>query len=179
MGYQRRTRERGGSLAEIRHGMEPRGRAEGSPVQEHQPSAEPLRLLGSGFTATPSCTSSRGGEGEPQGEGAALCRPQQGGDQPQGQVYPEESQRRDDPQGDAGRGPVSSMPEDEDEPEGTIPPPSRVPNQPVVSPPPPPPRVTREEKVNPGEKELHSVARSKVKPNPQVTLPPEGLRKIK
>ena len=61
------------------------------------------------FTATPSRTSSQGGEGEPQGEGAALCGSQQCGDQPQGQVHPEEGQGRDDPRGDTGRGLVSSV----------------------------------------------------------------------
>ena len=48
------------------HGQEPRGRAERSPVQEHQLPAEPLHLLGSRFAAIPSPTSSQGGEGDPK-----------------------------------------------------------------------------------------------------------------
>ena len=49
--------------------------------------------------------------------------------------------------------------------------PPKVPNWPVESPPSPPPSVTREGKVNPGEKELHSVACSKVKNEDQPTDP--------
>ena len=56
--------------------------------------------------------------------------------------------------------------------------PPKVPNRPVESPPPPPPRITREEKVNPGEKELHSVARSKVKTNPRTRSTPRKIKAV-
>ena len=56
--------------------------------------------------------------------------------------------------------------------------PPRVPSRPEESPPPPPPRIAREEKVKPGEKELHSVARSKVKTNPRTRSTPRKIKDV-
>ena len=54
----------------------------------------------------------------------------------------------------------------------------QVPDQAVESPPPPPSRVTREERVNPREKELHSVARSKVKTNLRTRSTPRKIKAV-
>ena len=56
--------------------------------------------------------------------------------------------------------------------------PPRVPSRPFESPPPPPPRTAGEEKVKPGEKELHSVARSKVKTNPRTRSTPRKIKEV-
>ena len=56
--------------------------------------------------------------------------------------------------------------------------PPRVPSRPVESPPPPPPRTAGEENVKPGEKELHSVARSKVKTNPWTRSKPRKIKDV-
>ena len=54
----------------------------------------------------------------------------------------------------------------------------REPSRPVESPPPPPPRITGEEKGKTGEKELHSVARSKVKTNPRTRSTPRKIKEV-
>ena len=46
------------------------------------------------------------------------------------------------------------------------------------SPPPPPPPVAREEKVNPKEKELRSVARNKVVTNPRTRSTPWKVQDV-
>ena len=57
--------------------------------------------------------------------------------------------------------------------------PPKVPNWPAESPPPPSPIVTREEMVNPGENELHSVAHSKVKTNPRTRSTPRKIKDVR
>ena len=56
--------------------------------------------------------------------------------------------------------------------------PPRGPSRPVESPPPPPPRTAGEEKGKTGEKELHSVARSKVKTNPRTRSTPRKVKEV-
>jgi len=51
-------------------------------------------------------------------------------------------------------------------------------SRPVESPPPPPPKTAGEEKVNPKEKELHTVARSKVKTNPRTRSTPRKIKDV-